>query len=218
MKTISNNQPFKSIRNLMLWILAITIVSCNDNIEVGITPEGSQPQANYNTADGIYYGDIMGNGVAAFFRLELYHSSNTSTGLIVMGFCTLPNSFANFRLDLGAYPLSTNGTARTFFPGMLEDGTVIGTVLVTTEKVIFIKSGTATVALSGSTYTIDGVFAGEDAVTGALENNIRIRFAGRINFTDGSNTQRRRQLPNGDPLRQEMEQADESVAKRIRVY
>ena len=193
MKTIINrlfnNQPSKNVCRLMIWILAVMMVSCNDNLEVSITPGGSNPvqEVVYNTAECTYYGDMIRNG-ATFFELDLYHSSNSNIGLLIMGFCSLSNSFANFKLDAGTYYLSENGTVRTFFPGMIEDGTFIGTCLYNfnTNKITFITSGTMTVSLSGNTYTIEGVFAGKDAVTGVAEDEMRIRFTGSVNYKDGT--------------------------------
>jgi len=187
MKTLKNKTS-KSICYILLWTLAVVIVSCNDNLEVDITPVYEPPQEIiYNTADCNYYGDILGNG-AAFFELNLYHSSNSNIGLLMMGFCALPNSFANFRLDAGTYNPAINGAVRTFLPGMFEDETFIGTCLydLKASKVIFITSGTMTVALSGNTYTIKGDFSGKDAVTNVEKKDIKITFTGTIKFTDVS--------------------------------
>ena len=181
---IFNRQPSKNIRYLMVWILAAMAVSCNDNLEVNITP-GSLSQMVCNTAECNYYGDILENG-ASFFELNLYHSSNSNVGLLAMGFCSFSSSFAGFKLDAGTYNLSTTGTVRSLLPGMMEGETFIGTCLYdfTAEKLIFITSGTMTVSLSGSAYAIEGSFAGKDAITGVAMNDIHVRFTGTVNYTD----------------------------------
>ena len=182
-----NSQLSNTARSLIVWILAVMMVSCNDNLVVDITPEDQPSPVVYNTAKCVYYGNLIGNG-AAFFELDLSHSSNSNVGLLMMGFCTLPTNFANFKLDVGTYKLSTNGTVRTFLPGMYEDGTFIGTCLYdfTAEKIIFITSGTMTVSLSGNTFVIDGVFDGEDAITGIAMNDVPVRFNGTIIYTDAT--------------------------------
>jgi len=44
-----------------------------------------------------------------------------------------------------------------------------------------------TVSLSGNTYTIDGIFAGKDAITGVAEDEVHIRFTGTVDYINGTN-------------------------------
>ena len=143
------------------------------------------PPITYNTAVCEYHGDILGNG-AAFFVLDLYQSSNSNIGIFIMGFCTLPSSFVNFKLDAGTYQFAANGAVRTLFPGMFaENNARIGTYLYdfTAGKFTFVTEGSLTLALSGNTYTIAASFRGEDATSGNAVNDIRINFTGQIEFT-----------------------------------
>jgi hypothetical protein len=169
----------------MFWILAIMMVSCNDALEVEITPDNNPSHLIYNSAECTYYGDILGNSVA-FFELNIYNSANSNIGLLLMGFCALPTGFANFTLDAGTYNLSSNGAVRSFLPGMFENETFIGTCLYnkTTGKITFITNGVMTVSLSGNTYTIKCTVAGKDAITNVTEKDVQIRFTGNVNFTD----------------------------------
>ena len=192
MKTIFNttqngfasikNQISKVVRYFMAGILALMLASCNDNLEVDISPD----TIVYNTAECGYSGDILGNG-SAFFILDLHNSSNPNIGVYIMGFCTLPSSFANFKLDAGTYRLASNGAVRTLFPGTIADnGVKIGTYLYdfTANKFTFVTEGSLTVTLSGNTYAIAASFKGEDAATGKAVNNIQINFTGQVIFTD----------------------------------
>ena len=191
MKTIIKrfliNQILKSVCQLMVGVFAVLMVSCNDNLEVGITPT-NPPQPTvviYDTAECVYSGVMLENGTTVF-KLELYHSSNPNTGIIIMGFCSLPSSSTNFRLDAGTYNIASTGAVRTLFPGMMENDVVIGTLWYDFDmsKVIWITSGAITVTQSGSSYTINGNFTGEDAVTGKAEENIRFSYTGTIDFTE----------------------------------
>ena len=193
MKTIINrffnNQMLKCVCHFMLGALAVLMVSCNDSLEVGIIPTNppQPPVVVYDTAEGSYNGDILGNGTA-FFMLDLFHSSDPNNGTSIMGFCTLPSSSANFRLDAGTYNIASTGNIRTLFPGMMGDNVKIGTFRydITTGNLTWITSGAMTVSLSGNTYTIQGYFTGEDAVTGIMEGNIRFSYTGTIDFTEPS--------------------------------
>jgi len=199
MKTIFNTtqnilasikkQTSKNVRCFMILALATVLVSCNDNLEVDITPEGNDwAQVIYNTAECSYSGDILANGTA-FFILDLFNSSNSDIGIFIMGFSTLPSSFANFKLDAGTYRFAENGAVRTLFPGTIADnGSKIGTFLYNfiTNKFIFITEGSMTVALSGNTYTIVANFKGEDAATGKAVGNILVNYTGSIKYTDDS--------------------------------
>ena len=163
----------------------ITVTVKNtDPAKVTVTQNGA---ISYTRAICSYLGDVLGNGTALFV-LDFDNPSNPDIGFVIMGFSTLPSSFANFKLDAGTYNISKNGNVRTFLPGMFEDETPFGTFLynLTTEKFTFITSGTMTVSLSGNTYSIEGSFTGKDAVTGEMVNNIFIIFTGTIDFEDES--------------------------------
>ena len=172
-------RTLKIVRYCMIWILAVMLTSCNKNLEVDISPD----TIYYNTAECGYYGDLFGN---AFFNLDLHDSSNPNIGIFIMGFCTLPSSFANFKLDAGTYRIAETGAVRTLFPGMITDGVRIGTYFYdfTASKFTFITEGSLTVALSGNTYTISANFTGEDATTRKAVNDIKISFTGQVRFTD----------------------------------
>ena len=185
MKTIFNTT--KNILASILLALAIMLVSCNDDLEVEITPDGNEwAQIIYNTAECEYLGEISESGTA-FFILDLFNSSNSNIGIFIMGFGTLPISSANFKLDAGTYNFSTSFAAKTLFPGMTaNDGSKIGTFLYnyTTNKFTFVTEGSLTVSLSGNTYTIAANFKGEDAVTGYAVNNIIVNYTGSIKYTN----------------------------------
>jgi len=168
---------------LKFWILVIMTVSCNDNLEVNIQPD--EP-STYNTAEGDYYGKILEED-AAFFGLDLYNSSNPLIGIFIHGFCTLPKSFANFKLDAGTYNVEPSGDVKTCFPGAIVNGVVLSSLYnFTTNEFTLITGGSFTVSLSGTTYTIATNFTGEDYNTGKTVKDIRINYTGKINFTDES--------------------------------
>ena len=190
MKTIIKrlliNQIMKSVCLLMVGVFAVLTVSCNDNLEVGIKKDNPQPTVTtYDMAKGIYFGDKIASG-SAFFRLDLSHSSNPNNSTVIMGFCTLPSSFADFRLDEGTYNIATTGVGRSLYPGMMEDDVKIGTFLydTETEKITWIRSGSITITQSGNSYTINGNFIGKDTATGNTEENIRFSYTGTIDFTE----------------------------------
>ena len=171
----------------MLGALAILMVACNDNLNVAITPDTPPPPpiVPYDTAEGIYFGDKIASG-SAFFRLELFHSSDPDNRTVIMGFCTLPSGFADFKLDVGTYYMATTGNVRTLYPGMKEDDVEIGTYCYNraTGKMTWISSGSITVSQSGNEYTIFSYFDGNDAATGNAEENIRFSYTGSIDFVE----------------------------------
>ena len=170
----------------MLGALVVLMASCNNNLDVAITPDIPQPTVTiYNMAEGIYNGDILGNG-SAFFRLDLAHSSDPNTGILIMGFCTVPSSSSDFNLETGTYNIGSTGAIKTVYPGMIEGGIQIGTYRYnkTMDKITWISGGTMTIEQSGETYTIKGDFAGVDANTGNAENNIHFSYTGIIDFVD----------------------------------
>ena len=188
MKTIFNSTPnrlmlakhqiSKKVICFILWAFAIMITSCNEDIEVEKTPE--QQFITYNRAEGYFGNNDKSN---AAFILDLYNSSNPNIGIYIMGFCTLPNNIANFKLDEGTYSLASSGAVKTFLPGSISNGTRIGVYQYnfTTNKFTFITGGSFTVSLSGNTYTIESDFTGKDADTDAVKN-IRVKYTGVIGF------------------------------------
>ena len=151
-------------------------------VEVTVKQAGSQC-ATYNTANCVYGGDILGYGTA-FFMMDIFHSSNPKIGVVIMGFSTLTGSFSNFKIDAGSYNISMTGAVKTILPGVISDGTIIGTYLYNenTNKITLITEGSFTVTISGNTYTIAANFKGKDSVTGAIENDICISFTGPIKY------------------------------------
>ena len=136
MKNISQNclvsfqkKPSNFMRYFITGIFLFMLASCNKNLEVAITP-ATEPvnTITYNTAECLYYGNILGDG-AASFMLNLYNSPNSDTGICMMGFCTMPGSFDNFKLDVGIYNFSTSRTVKTIYPYMLDNNTKVGTFL-----------------------------------------------------------------------------------------
>ncbi|MDR2037637.1 MAG: hypothetical protein LBQ60_06915 [Bacteroidales bacterium] len=176
--SIKNNIS-KNMMYFILGVFTVMITSCNDDLEVEKTPE--QPLITYNKVDGYFGADDDGNAV---FIMDLYNSSNPNIGIFISGFCTLPSNPANFKLDVGTYHPSSNGGIKTFYPGEIYDGDIIGTYQynLTTNKLTYITGGSFTVSLSGNTYTIETDFTGKDADTGDAVNNIRIKYTGAISF------------------------------------
>lgn len=172
-------QLSKIIYYFMAVILTFMFESCNKDLVVDITQLNEQSQTTYNTADCYYYGNI-GSG-NAFFILDLHDALTTNVGILIAGYATLPNNFANFKLDVGIYNPGTNGIAKTFFVAeKIAEGTMLYNY--STNKHTIISGGVFTVALSGNNYTIATNFTGKDANTGATVNDICIKFTGAINF------------------------------------
>ena len=165
-----------------LWALTVIITSCNEGLEVEISPVA----INYNTVDCSYYGSVINPGTALFI-LNLYDSSNPNIGIIISGFCTMPNSFANFKLNAGTYNNATNGALSTYYPGIINDG-LYGTYLYNkaTNQFTQIIGGNFNVAISNQTYTISTNFIGVNTITGVAVTDIVINFTGQINLTDES--------------------------------
>jgi len=171
---------------LFLWVFTTIITSCNENLLVEISPV-VPPVIPYNKATGSYYGNYERRGVA-YFTLELSNASNPNSGINLTGFCTLPSSFANFKLDEGTYNLASTGNIRTFNPGSQSDNIVTGTYLydANTNRRTLITGGSFTVTLSDNTYNISTDLLGIDTSTDLAVTNIRIDFTGEIAFTDHS--------------------------------
>ena len=237
MKTIINrllnNQASKSACRLMFGTLAVLMVSCNDNLEVAITPDIPVPTIiTYDTAEGIYGGDILGNGTA-FFMLDMFNSSNPNIGISIMGFCTLPGSFANFKLDAGTYNIASTGNIRTLYPGMIGDDIEIGTYCYNTEngKMTWITSGSIAVSQSGNEYTIYCYFTGEDTETGNAEENLRFSYTGTIDFVElpfafddiknstyvATGTPRRLDIPDPNTWTGTLEVVDDGNGKKYKI-
>ena len=190
-------RPAKSARLLMFLIFAALMLSCNDNMEVEITPakekpeeekpEEKKPQVTYNTSRCTNMGDIMGNGTA-FFIMELYNLTNPNTDLYIMGFANPPEGSDDFRLETGTYPISGFGAEKTLMPGMYdrENGVNVGTYLfyTLTGGVTHILDGEMTISQSDNTTTIQCDFYGEELSTGASVEDMRFGFSGTISYYD----------------------------------
>ncbi|MDR2232674.1 MAG: hypothetical protein LBE56_06055 [Tannerella sp.] len=187
MKTIFNPLLARIMMRLFpLSVITFLLVSCNENLEVGIG-DGPPSVTTYSSAKCTYFGVVSGSSGACFL-LEMYQSSNPTSGIAIMGYSTKPANFDNFKLDAGTYLLAANGAVRTYTVGMDNEGNVTGTRLfnTTSNKFTLVKSGSFTVDISGSTYTVSGNFTGMDSNTGAIVNQISVDFSGSISFVDES--------------------------------
>ena len=191
-------------RLLYVWTLAVMITSCNKNLEVTITPVNLPPPPiepiTYYTAEGVYFGDMLGNGAACYI-LKLYNSSNPNIGIYMKGYCSLPSSFTDFKLDIGTYNYATNGAIRTFSPGMISAEGTDGTFLYnnTTSQVTYITGGSFSVELSDNIYSITTNFTGKEAGSGDVVRDICINYTGAINFVDDTKISVSSYLATGTP-------------------
>jgi len=155
-------------------------------VEVKVTQNGDAPACiTYNTADCDYWGNIY-KSATANFDLWMYNSSNKEIGLKIEGFCALPSSFPNFRLEEGTYNIASTSAVKTFLPGKLDGLNVSQTYLYNrdTHSYTLITGGTFTVSLSGSTYIITTSFTGKNVDTDAIVNDICITFTGQVKYVD----------------------------------
>ena len=144
-----------------------------------ITPK---PIIVYDTADGYYFGDWAGKGTAGF-AVDSYNASNPNVGFVIEGFSTLPvGGYASFKLITGTYTLAATGAAGTFLAGELYQGEPTGTYVYNGATITLITGGTFDVEVSSDTYTITTNFTGKDLTTGAVVNDILMRYTGLIAF------------------------------------
>jgi hypothetical protein len=148
-----------------------------------VTQEGGG-EIVYNTCLGYYDGEFTGAGTALFL-LDLYNSNRPYEGLLIYGFCALPSSCSTFKLTTGTYYAAMTGASRTFFPGQLYEGDILGTNAYNEYDDIytFCTDGSFTIASSGSSYTISTNLSGQDSRSGASVSNIRVKYSGTISFT-----------------------------------
>lgn len=175
----------------LIWMLAGILIACNSNIDVEITQHVTPPEPpaviTYNQATGSFGGFLLENN-SAYYTLDLCDAANTNVGLRITAFSSVPNSFATFRCDEGAYTHATSYSARTFLPGTMSGGNASGTYLydLNTNSRTLITGGSFTVAFSNNVYTFTTDFTGVDATTGATVNDIKISYSGAIAFADKS--------------------------------
>jgi hypothetical protein len=153
-------------------------------------PPPEEADTGFNTAAGEYWGNAYKTGTANFI-LKLYHSSNPDYALVLDGYSTLPaNGFADFALDVGTYTVTETEAAGTIYPGYVDGEYIYGCVLFDDRgqniQNTLITGGTVTITQSGNTCLITTDLTGEDEVTGAVVNNIRLTFTGPVTFTDRS--------------------------------
>ena len=82
-------------------------------VTVIVTQHNATPNeavTTYNACIGEYWGDFFDIGTADF-SLDMYNTSDNGIGLWIEGFCTLPSSFENFKLDAGVYSVAETGDA-----------------------------------------------------------------------------------------------------------
>ena len=140
----------------------------------------------YNTAEGFYYGNAVGTGNANF-AVRMYNATDPNVGFQIDGFCDLPSSFANFRINTGTYTVAKTGSKFTFWPGSItDDNKFYGTLVYNFHRneMILITGGTFTVESSGNTYTVTTNLTGKNYDTNATVNNITLKFSGTIPFTN----------------------------------
>jgi len=171
-------------RILNILALAVAFTSCNDSIEVEITPLNVDNTIVFNVAGGEYWGDFYDVGTANF-DLWLYDSSNPDYYMTLEGFSTLPTNNAGFKLETGTYTVATTGAVRTIYPGIESDSYISS--YIENEKTglfILITSGTMTVALSGNNYTITTDFTGRNRASNEIVSDLCYTFTGPIQFED----------------------------------
>jgi len=142
---------------------------------------GGPPPVIFNEAKGKFFGDLSKNGNAQF-HFYMYHTDDPRISVRIEGFCKMPPSFEQFKLDDGDYTCATSGAVRTFLPG-----SVVGLVLSPSiyydesiSKLILANGGTFNVSLSGDTYTITTNMTGTDYPSGDAANIPRTAFTGKI--------------------------------------
>ena len=142
---------------------------------------GGPPPVLFNMAEGKYFGDLSKTGNAQFL-FYMYHSDEPRISVRIEGFCKLPPSFEEFKLDEGNYTCATSGAVRTFIPGSVEGLTISSSCYYdeSISKLILANGGNFNVSLSGDTYTITTNMTGVDYPSGNATNIPRTTFTGKI--------------------------------------
>jgi len=168
----------------------VTITAGNASpATVQVTQEKSA--FTFTDCDAYYYGDYYESNTANF-ELYFYNPSDFKYYLHIEGFSTLPTEGTIFKLDAGNYTVAESMEAKTFFDGLVHDGSLYGSFVYegNTPKYTLITGGSFNTILLGDTYSINTDFTGIDAATSAIVNNIWFKYIGKISFSDET----------GDPL------------------